>query len=419
VAQSRTTWVGWSGTPGTIAPFTHDGVALEPVSLSDDDIAGFYTGFANATIWPLYHDAIFPSQFDDAWWHAYERVNQRFTERVAAVAATGASVWIHDYQLQLVPEMLRQVRPDLRIGFFLHVPFPSQELFLRLPWRERIANGILGADVVGFQTQVGAENFRAVARRLLNARSAGRQLVHDRRNVTIATIPVGIDAAGITAIASAPSTVRRAAEIRRELGGPRTVLLGVDRMDYTKGITIRLAAYRELLEEGRVDPNDTVLVQIAQPSRGEVPGYADIREEVERIVGGINGDFGRLGGVAVKYLHQSQPLEELVALYRAADVMLVTPLRDGMNLIAKEYIASRRQATGTLVLSEFAGAAHELTQAALVNPYDINRLKQVIAAAVSGERRLERRAMLALARTVRRNDAQHWSDTFLRALAAY
>ena len=417
VAVSRTSWIGWTGSVGATEPFRRNDIDLYPVDLTEDEANGFYAGFSNATLWPLYHDAIFESQFEQSWWDSYSEVNQRFATRAAAVAPAGATVWVHDYHLQLVPQMLRDLRTDLRIGFFLHIPFPAQELFLRIPWREEIIRGLLGADVVGFQTDVGAQNFRQIAKRLLGRRQAGKHLSDGDRSTLVSTFPVGIAAATIRQIAGDATTIERARQIRAELGEPRTVLLGVDRMDYTKGITIRLAAYRELLEEGRIDPSSVVLVQIAEPSRGEVLGYADIRVEVERIVGGINGDFGRLDGTAVKYLHQSQPLHELVALYLAADVMLVTPLRDGMNLVAKEYVASRLDGTGTLILSEFAGAANELTSAVLINPFDIGRVKAAIEDAVASQGTTTRRRMRAMARIVQRHDAGYWASSFLDALS--
>ncbi|HWM21828.1 MAG TPA: trehalose-6-phosphate synthase [Ilumatobacteraceae bacterium] len=417
VAVSRTSWIGWTGSVGAMEPFRRNDIDLYPVDLTEDEASGFYAGFSNATLWPLYHDAIFESQFNQPWWDSYVDVNQRFATRAATVAPKGATVWVHDYHLQLVPQMLRDLRSDLRIGFFLHIPFPAQELFLRIPWREEIMRGLLGADVVGLQTDVGAQNFRQIAKRLLGRRQTRKHVLNGDRSTLVSTFPVGIAAAKIRQIAGEATTIERARQIRAELGEPRTVLLGVDRMDYTKGITIRLAAYRELLEEGRIDPSSVVLVQIAEPSRGEVPGYADVRVEVERLVGGINGDFGRLGGIAVKYLHQSQPLHELVALYLAADVMLVTPLRDGMNLVAKEYVASRLDGTGTLILSEFAGAAKELTGAVLINPFDIGRLKAAIEHAVASEDTTMARRMRAMARVVQRHDAGYWASSFLDALS--
>jgi trehalose 6-phosphate synthase len=424
VRVSRTSWVGWTGVPdedevptfGSLDSFDHGGIDLYTVAISSEELQGYYEGFSNGSLWPLYHDAIFVPQFHQSWWDHYETVNRRFAERTAEVAPPGATVWINDYQLQLVPKMLRDLRSDLRIGFYLHIPFPSQELFLRLPWRTEIVTGLMGADVVGFQTVVGADNFRLVARRILGARTEGRNLLHDGRRTHIGTYPVGIDAERIHDLAVDPETRRRAEEIRLELGNPRTVLLGVDRLDYTKGIEVRLRAFRALLEHGKIDPTSTVFVQIAQPSRDEAPGYAETRSLVEQMAGAINGDFGALGGNLVKYLHQGQDLRELVALYLIADVMLVTPFRDGMNLVAKEYIAARTDLDGVLILSEFAGAAHQLRQAVLVNPYDVRGLEAAIDEAVNGDRRKHRRRMASLIRGVHRDDAASWAASFLADL---
>ena len=419
VTANHTTWVGWSGAAGAdVEPFEHGGMSLHPVALEQDEQDAFYGGFSNSTLWPLYHDAIFVPQFRTEWWEAYVRVNQRFADRVAEVAPLGATVWVHDYQLQLVPAMLRGLRPDVRIGFFLHIPFPAQELVLRIPWRAELVHGMLGADVVGFQTVVGADNFKQVARRILGKRSFGNLVLHGDRQTRVDTFPVGIDAARIHRLASTPSVIARSRAIRAELGNPATIALGVDRLDYTKGIDVRLRAWRELLEEGRLDPEQAVLVQIAEPSRDDVPGYAETRTLVEQTVGAINGDFGRLGGAAVRYLHQSQDLDELVALYLAADVMLVTPFRDGMNLVAKEYLAARIDRTGVLVLSEFTGAAHQLHRAVLVNPFDVEGVKTAIADAVNGDRSRHRRRMISLARSVHQHDAAWWATSFLAALDA-
>jgi trehalose 6-phosphate synthase len=234
--------------------------------------------------------------------------------------------------------------------------------------------------------------------------------------LVVDAFPVGIDVARIERQAGDPETIRRSQQIREELGHPETVLLGVDRLDYTKGIEVRLRAYRELLEEGRVDPARAILVQVAEPSRDDVPGYSEIRAEVERLVGGINGDFDSLSAVAVKYVHHTQGFEELVALYRCADVMLVTPFRDGMNLVAKEYVAANRDRDAVLILSEFAGAAHELSRARIVNPYDVVAMKDAIDDAVNGSRTGRRAVMASLARSLRRNDARHWADRVLGEL---
>ncbi len=418
VRSSRTSWVGWTGVPDEpLDAFEHEGVDLRPVVVSATEQQLFYEGFSNGSLWPLYHDAIFVPQFHDEWWQAYVDVNRRFAERTAEVASPGATVWIHDYQLQLVPRMVRDLRPDLRIGFFLHVPFPAQELFLRLPWRAEIVDGLLGADVVGFQTAVGGDNFRLVARRLLGARLESRGIVHAGRRTHVGTYPVGIDADHIHRIATDPATAARARAIRAELGNPRAVLLGVDRLDYTKGIEVRLRAYRALLEAGRIDPASTVFVQIAQPSRDDAPGYSETRAVVEQMAGSINGDFGGISTTTVQYVHRGQDLAELVALYRAADVMLVTPFRDGMNLVAKEYVAARVDLDGVLILSEFAGAAHQMRQAVLVNPFDVHGLQAAIDEAVNGDQRQHRRRMASLRRGVHRDDAAWWARQFLDDLA--
>lgn len=416
--SERTSWVGWTGVPDEpLDAFELDGVDLRPVVVTAEEQQRFYEGFSNGSLWPLYHDAIFVPQFHDEWWQAYVDVNRRFAERTVEVASPGATVWVHDYQLQLVPRMVRELRPDLQIGFFLHIPFPAQELFLRLPWRSEIVEGLLGADVVGFQTAVGGDNFRLVARRLLGARLENRGVVHRGRRTHVGTYPVGIDAERIHRIAVDPATRERAIAIRAELGNPRTLLLGVDRLDYTKGIEVRLRAYRGLLEAGRIDPATSVFVQIAQPSRDDAPGYAETRSAVEQMAGSINGDFGGFGVPTVQYVHQGQDLRELVALYRAADVMLVTPFRDGMNLVAKEYVAARVDLDGVLILSEFAGAAHQLRQAVLVNPFDVRGLETAIDEAVNGDRKQHRRRMASLRRGVHRNDAAWWAEQFLDDLA--
>jgi trehalose 6-phosphate synthase len=414
-------WVGWSGDACTEdEPFESDGIHLHPVPLSEDEVARYYEGFSNATLWPLYHDCVAPPQFHRSWWDTYREMNQRFADAAAAVAAEGAVVWVQDYQLQLVPQMLRTARPDLRIGFFLHIPFPPTELFAQLPWRQQIIEGLLGADLIGFQRPGGAQNFLRLARELCNLRPrSGTVEVDDggtRRQVRAEAFPISIDFDLMDSVAADPSTVARAEEIRGELGNPSHILLGVDRLDYTKGIGLRLRAFRELLEDGALSTPDTVFVQVATPSRERVEQYQVLRHEIEAQVGQINGDFGSVGHTAVHYLHQSYSRQELAAMYRVADVMLVTPLRDGMNLVAKEYVAARPDLRGALVLSEFAGAAAELKQAYRVNPHDLDGVKEAILAAIQVDPRTAARRMRAMRRHVAMNDVMHWATTFLHAL---
>jgi trehalose 6-phosphate synthase len=373
---------------------------------------------SNASLWPLYHDVVEKPEYHRAWWDTYVQVNKRFAERAASVAAEGAIVWVHDYQLQLVPAMLRQIRPDLTIGFFLHIPFPPYELFTQLPWRSAVVEGLLGADLVGFQRPAAAANFVQLARRLHDLPARGYAVEYEGRTVNARAFPISIDVAAFDELARSPAVLERAAEIRRELGNPSKIILGVDRLDYTKGIGVRLAAFQELLEDGALESPDTVLVQVATPSRERVEHYVRMRETIEQQVGHINGVFGSMTGSAVRYFNQSMPREELAALYRAADVMLVTPYRDGMNLVAKEYVAARSDLGGALVLSEFAGAAAELKQAFLVNPHDIAGVKSQILRALRIERKDGAKRMRSMRRHLYRNDLEHWASSFFEALGA-
>lgn len=410
-------WIGWQGdTGGAAEPFVDDGIALVPVPLSARDVELYYEGFSNATLWPLYHDVIVPPIYDRAMWDAYVRVNEAFADAAADVAARGAVVWVQDYQLQLVPALLRQRRPDLRIGFFLHIPFPPIELFQQLPWRARIVEGLLGADLVGFQVPGAAANFVRLCHRLLGYSTHAGEVDVEGRTVRARAFPISVDAQEIDEIARRPETIKRAAEIRGDLGDPAKVLLGVDRLDYTKGIGHRLTAFGELLEDGVVTPGEAVFVQIATPSRERVEQYQRLRDEVELQVGRINGEHGRLGQPVVHYLHTSYDRQELIAVYLAADVMVVTPLRDGMNLVAKEYAASRHDLGGALVLSEFAGAAGELRRSFLVNPHDIDGLKETLLRAMRVEPAEGTRRMRSLRRRVLEHDVDQWADDFLSAL---
>lgn len=443
--QADGAWVGWTGAPGDAPePFDEAGMRLVGVGLSSDEIRDYYEGFSNDTLWPLYHDVIAPPRFRRAWWDAYVKVNRRFAQAAAEQAADAAVVWVQDYQLQLVPGMLRAQRPDLRIGFFNHIPFPGYEIFAQLPWRRQIIEGLLGADLLGFQRHGDATNFLRACRRAAGlttrgslvrvprdwpgdgsrgpvGNSAGRRrtapaAAESDRTVRAATFPISIDSASFEALARRPEVKARAAEIRQALGHPQTVLLGVDRLDYTKGIAHRLKAYGELLQEGRLTSPQDVLVLVASPSRERVEQYRRLRDEVEVTVGRINGEFGEVGSAPVHYLHQSYPQEEMAALYLAADVMLVTSLRDGMNLVAKEYVACRYDESGALVLSEFTGAADELGSAFLVNPHDIAGLKDAIVRAARISPAEARRRMRSMRRRVREYDVAHWAQTFLDAL---
>ena len=413
--KRRGAWVGWHGAPDEkLEPFEDDGLTLVPVPLSTTEVEQYYEGFSNATLWPLYHDAIATPQFHREWWDSYVTVNQRFADRTAEVAADGAVVWVQDYHLQLVPRMLRVQRPDLRIGFFLHIPFPPRELYVQLPWRQQILEGLLGADLVGFQLPGGAQNFVQLVRQRLGL-DTQRDLIRmpDGRDVLARAYPIAIDARSLNELAASEEAADRATEIRQELGDPNVLFLGVDRLDYTKGILERIQAFGELIAEGGIDPDEAVFLQLAIPSRQRVEQYRQLRDEIDRVVGRINGESQRIGRPPIVYMHVSYPRLEMAAFYRAADVMVVTPLRDGMNLVAKEYVACRQRDDGALVLSEFTGAARELRQAYLVNPHDINGLKDRLVEAMKDSPQSKARRMRAMRRQVVEHDIYKWANTFL------
>jgi trehalose 6-phosphate synthase len=411
------TWVGWGGRTGPAPALPDIGtLRLRAVPLTEDELRGYYEGFANSTLWPLYHDAVEQPVFHRGWWETYRTVNRRFAEAAAEVAEQGAAIWVQDYHLQLVPEILRELRPDLLIGFFLHVPFPPPELFMQLPRRVELLRGMLGADLVGFQRPQAAHNAAQLATKLLGADGADDAITLDGRVVRTGAFPVSIDVAEMRALSARPYVLNQAGQLRHDLGASKRVLLSVDRLDYTKGIEHRLTAYSELLRDGRVKVRDTVVVQVAVPSRERVESYRGLRDRIEGEVGRINGEYGRVGEPAIHYLNQPFDRADLAALYQTADVMVVTPLRDGMNLVAKEFVAARRDDTGALVLSEFAGAADELGGTFLVNPHDVDGLKDTLLAAMSADPADLAARMSSMRKYLTSHDILAWARAYLSTL---
>ncbi|AVM01766.1 trehalose-6-phosphate synthase [Gordonia iterans] len=418
-------WVGWTGSADSDDDPRVDGIEIHAVPLSADEVEDYYEGFSNSTLWPLYHDVLVKPVYRADWWDAYVAVNRRFAQAASDAAATGGTVWVQDYQLQLVPAMLRALRPDLKIGFFLHIPFPPYELFSQLPWRREILDGLLGADLIGFHLPGGAQNFLTLSRRILGVEASsdpvgvrtdfGTVDLGDRV-VRVGAFPISIDSAGVAEQAASSRVQERAVELRKQLGDPKHLLLGVDRLDYTKGIDVRIESLERIFADGRLDPADTVLVQLASPSRENVESYARLRDAVERTVAHINGTYGTVDAPPVRYLLQPVPRDELLAYFVAADAALVTPLRDGMNLVTKEYLACRPDLGGALVLSEFTGAAMELDQAYLMNPYDSASTDDAVVAAVTDPPEERRRRMEILRDQVMHNDVDQWARSFLDAL---
>ncbi|HVL64058.1 MAG TPA: trehalose-6-phosphate synthase [Actinomycetota bacterium] len=421
VMESRPgAWVGWDGGAEDVPAKVPDlSVRLRPVSLSRAEVNAFYHGFSNRSIWPLFHDLVQPATFDRAWWENYRVVNERFageTARLRLRGAPDALLWVQDYHLMLLPQMLRRRRPDAPIAFFLHIPWPAPELFSRLPWREEILRGLLGADVVSFHTDRYRKNFVRTCGRLLDCEVSGRTITMDGHTVSTSACPISIDAKAFERLATSDEVENELARLRKQFSG-RRVLAGVDRLDYTKGILERLEALEQLLERRPDLRTKLTFVQIAVPSRGAVREYRELRTQIEQVIGRINGRFTEPGhDVPVYYLHRGVPLPRLIAYYRLADVFLVTPLKDGLNLVSKEYVVSQAAGgdAGALVLSEFTGAALELERAILCNPFDIDGVSNAIERALEMSADERRERLADMAKRVRRNDVFRWLDRQLR-----
>ena len=424
VARSQGLWVGWPGEapegPDPARQALLDAWTandrLVAVDLSRRVAQKFYLGYANRTLWPLFHS--FPSRFDfePEGWDAYAEANRRFRDTIVRHAQPGDVVWIHDYHLMLLPQLLREAMPSLRIGFFLHIPFPPADLFRVLPRREDLLRGLLGADLVGFHTHSYLRHFRTAVLRVLGISSDSDRLSWGNRGVRLGAFPIGIVTEEfLRPLESDPEVAAEREELTRRFDGQR-ILLGVDRLDYTKGIPERLRAYRRLLESAPRLRGTVCLVQVAVPSRGDIPRYRDLSDEVSRLVGEVNGAFGTATWTPVHYIRRGVSRANLVALYASAAVGWVTPLRDGMNLVAKEYVTCQTSLDGVLVLSELAGAAAEMGEALLVNPYDEQGTAETIEQALAMEGSERRRRMESLRRRVLLHDAAAWSAKYLTAL---
>ncbi len=412
-------WVGHGGFPEDLQGIDEllQRERLVDVAIPQADYAAYYNNASNGCLWPIFHYFPALARFDQDGWAAYRRVNQRFAAALIERVQPGDLVWIHDYQLMLLPGLLREVMPDLRLGYFHHIPFPASEVFKLLPWREEIAKGLLGADLVGFHTLEYARHFASVAGRLLGLEVRGEDIHFGDRVVRTGAFPLGIDIQGLQAAMATEEHRTTLAELERTFNG-RKLVLGVDRLDYTKGIRERLeafACYLRLFPEAR---RDTVLLLLCVPSRIEVGSYANLRQEIEQLVSRINGEFGCTANQPVHYLFQSRSLPALTALYRRADVCLVTPLRDGLNLVCKEFCAAREDLGGMLIISEFAGASEELGEALIVNPFDTLGVAEAIDLALGMEESERRMRMAILRRRVLDADNRAWAGQFIATVDA-
>jgi trehalose 6-phosphate synthase/phosphatase len=418
------TWVGWPGTLSEkLTEQDKDEISQElakescwAIHLSKRQIENYYQGFCNKTLWPLFH--YFPQYtvYEERYWQGYEQVNEMFCDRVAEIAGPDDRIWVHDYQLMLLPKMIRQKLPQAQIGFFLHIPFPSFELFRLLSWREELLEGLLGADVIGFHTYDYVRHFLSSSARIMGAEHSMGSLRVENRLVKVDAFPMGIDYERYAGATENAKVRKNLSTIRKKFGA-RKIILSIDRLDYTKGIIERLEAFDLFLSQNPEYKEQVTLILLAVPSRAGVEYYKELREHLETLVGRINGEHGTLGWVPVWYLYRAIPWERLAALYSVADVALVTPLRDGMNLVAKEFIATKADARGVLILSEMAGAASELGEAVIVNAHDkaaiIRAIKEALQMPV--EEQIERNRLMQ-ARLCRYTVAR-WAGDFLETLA--
>lgn len=416
-------WIGWPGVPqpdddGVRRELEHKLHAsrLVPVPMSATEVATFYERISNGVLWPICHDRLDKLPLRVQGWDVYERVNARFADAVAAHYRPGDMVWVHDYQLMRLPALLRERIPEARIGYFHHIPFPHPEIFAAVSRRRWLLRGLLGADLIGFHTRRYRGHLVLALRRLLGVEAHDDLAMVQGRRVRLGVFPMGVDSRGFAERATAPEVQSEVERLRGS--GKVRLLVGIDRLDYSKGIPRRMHAVEALLES-RPEWHERVrLIQIAVPSRGGVQAYQRFRRQVEALVGRINGTFGTPSWTPIQYVHRGVSDKVLLALYRAADVMLVTPVRDGMNLVAKEFVASRTDNDGVLVLSEFAGAADELTDALLVNPYDVDAMARAVHRALimpEDERQMRMRAMRT---QVMGHHVQRWAASFIEALKA-
>lgn len=418
--QNNNLWIGWPG--GIVEPQNEDKVKehlqsqnLCPVFLTQTDINDFYEGFSNETIWPLFHYFPTYSTFNPNQWDVYRDVNRKFADAILKVATKDDIIWIHDYQLMLVPEMVRKEIPEVSIGFFQHIPFPSYEIFRSLPWRKELLHGLMGADVIGFHTYDDVRHFLSASSRILAVPSMGNELVLKNRRVTVDAFPISIDYKKYRMLAEDTLTKRNERKLR-QLINHNKLIISIDRLDYSKGIIPRLQAYQLFLEQHPELRGKVTMIQLVVPSRDNVQKYKELKEEMNRMVSEINGRFSTFGWQPIHHFYRSFPIHLLSALYKAADVALVTPMRDGMNLVSKEYIASKIDQKGVLVLSEMAGAARELSDAMMVNPNDIWDFAEKIYQALNMPEDEQKRRMITMQQTVSKFDIFNWTKNFMEKL---
>jgi len=415
-------WIGWPGLPiskGEDRQLIEQNLAKEsmkPVFLTPKEIEDYYEGFSNETLWPNFHYFNQYIVYNEELWKAYQKVNKKFAQAVIDVMEPEDTIWVHDYQLLLLPELLRQHSPKLSIGFFLHIPFPSYESFRLLPWRRELLNGMLGADFLGFHTYDDMRHFLSSVNRLAGLGNSNGQINVDSRKVMVDALPMGIDYDKYKNSAASPETLAREVRYRTSIGSS-DLILSIDRLDYSKGIPQRLKAFELFLKRYPEFREKVSLLMVVVPSRDSVGKYKELKEEIDLLVGRINGHFGRLNWTPIHYFYRSFPLPALSAFYRMAKVGLVTPMRDGMNLVCKEFIASKLDKKGVLILSEMAGASKELSDAILINPNDLEQFVGALKDALEMPEKQQIQQMNTMQKSLQRYNIHRWVNLFMERLA--
>jgi trehalose 6-phosphate synthase/phosphatase len=419
--QGDNIWIGWPG----IEVYSEDQentiknqlseINLSPVFLTQEEINLYYEGFSNETLWPIFHYHPTYAKYEQSYWDSYKEVNYKFKEAVLQIAEPDDIIWIHDYQLLLLPGLIRAEFPDITIGFFQHIPFPSSELFRLIPWRAEILENMLGADLLGFHTFDDARHFRSAVTRILPIQSSSNVVTYNDRQVVIESFPMGIDDKKFELLTQDEKVIQNRQELRESFDGYK-IVLSIDRLDYSKGILQRLQAFDLLLQLHPEHLEQVILYMIIVPSRDTVANYRELKDEIDKLVGNINARYRTLNWIPVHYYYRSFPIDVLSALYSIADVCLVTPMRDGMNLVSKEYVASRTNNDGVLILSEMAGSAKELVDALIVNPNNIGEIYEAIIQAINMKPEEQKRRMKLLRHVVSKFNIRHWVKIYMDRL---
>ena len=414
-------WLGWPGTDIKSKELKQQVTErlkqenMKPVFLNKEEIELYYEGFSNETLWPIFHYFSQYVVYDNSYWDSYQRVNRKFADAIVKAAQPDDVIWVHDYQLLLVPGMVREKLPNVHIGFFQHIPFPSYEIFRLLPWRKELLEGMLGSDLIGFHTYDDMRHFLSSVNRIAFLSNIHGEIQVEGRKVAVDSFPMGIDYDKYHECAASPATLRREKEYRENLGNIQ-LMLSIDRLDYSKGIPSRLRAFDAFLDKYKEYKGKVSLVMIVVPSRDTVEKYQDLKEEVDELVGRINGKHGTMNWTPIQYFYRSFPLEDLSAFYKMADVALVTPMRDGMNLVAKEFIASKHAGTGVLILSEMAGASKELSDAIIINPNDQTQIVEAIYRALNMPEEEQEMHIKIMQNTIKKFNIHHWVNLFMGRL---